>query len=72
MRTTIVRVTLARAVSDCEVVAGQVERGVTPGDRQHRLLGTARLVRLAWFTEPKLAGGGRKMVDQTGIEPVTS
>ena len=28
--------------------------------------------RLAWFTEPKLAVGERRMVDQTGIEPVTS
>ena len=28
--------------------------------------------RLAWFTEPKLAGGERRMVDLTGIEPVTS
>jgi hypothetical protein len=28
--------------------------------------------RLAWFTEPKLAEGERRMVDQTGIEPVTS
>ena len=27
---------------------------------------------LAWFTEPKLAEGERRMVDQTGIEPVTS
>ena len=27
---------------------------------------------LAWFTEPKLAAGERRMVDQTGIEPVTS
>ena len=28
--------------------------------------------KLAWFTEPKLAEGERRMVDQTGIEPVTS
>ena len=28
--------------------------------------------RLTWFTEPKLAVGERRMVDQTGIEPVTS
>ena len=28
--------------------------------------------RLAWFTEPKLAEGERRMVDLTGIEPVTS
>ena len=27
---------------------------------------------LAWFTEPKLAEGERRMVDLTGIEPVTS
>jgi hypothetical protein len=28
--------------------------------------------RLAWFTEPELAEGERRMVDLTGIEPVTS
>jgi hypothetical protein len=31
-----------------------------------------RYRRLAWFTEPKLAVGERRMVDLTGIEPVTS
>jgi hypothetical protein len=33
---------------------------------------TRRWQKLAWFTEPKLAEGERRMVDQTGIEPVTS
>ena len=34
--------------------------------------GILRLSELAWFTEPKLAVGERRMVDLTGIEPVTS
>jgi hypothetical protein len=34
--------------------------------------GTFAYGRLAWFTVPKLAEGERRMVDQTGIEPVTS
>ena len=34
--------------------------------------GILRLSELAWFTEPKLAAGERRMVDLTGIEPVTS
>ena len=47
--------------------------GSQPASAAPRLRrGILRLLRLAWFTEPKLAEGERRMVDQTGIEPVTS
>ena len=34
--------------------------------------GILRHQKLARFTEPKLAEGERRLVDQTGIEPATS